>query len=131
MKKILIMDNEEAIRLLFTEELCDEGYEIYNSDDYTTFLDTVEHYMPDLLIFDVRAGNLNDLNLLRDIRDAGHTLPIILCSSCPVLYDAMQSRDADSYIIKSADLSELKSRVKKALAGETHQYRQSPLRDSL
>lgn len=115
MRKILVIDDEEALRMLFAEELSDEGFKVLTSSDYTSFLDTVDHYQPDLLIFDVRPGNLEDLYLLGDIRDAGHCFPIIMCSGYPVFYDCIDLNYVDYFIIKSGDLSELKSKVKKAL----------------
>ena len=115
MRKILVIDDEEAIRMLFAEELGDEGFKVLTSSDYTTFLDMVDHYQPDLLLFDIRPGNLEDLYLLGEVRDAGHCFPIIMCSSYPVFYDCIDLSCVDYYIIKSGDLSELKCKVKKAL----------------
>jgi len=115
MRKILVIDDEEAIRMLFAEELSDEGFKVLTSNDYTSCLSTVDKYQPDLLIFDVRPGNLEDLYLLGDIRDAGHYFPIIMCSSYPVFYDCIDLSHVDYYIIKSGDLSELKCKVNKAL----------------
>jgi DNA-binding response OmpR family regulator len=115
MRKVLVVDDEKAIRMLFADELSDEGFKVLTSNDYTSFINTVNQYLPDLLIFDVRPGNLEDLYLLVDIRNAGHTFPIIMCSSCPAFYDYIDLSYVDYYIIKSGNLSELKSKVKKAL----------------
>ena len=49
MRKILVIDDEKAIRMLFAEELSDEGFKVLTSNDYTSFLDTVDQYLPDLL----------------------------------------------------------------------------------
>lgn len=119
MKRILVVEDERALRILFAEELSEEGYEVCVSCDYAAILDTVRDYKPDLLIFDVRAGNLNDLNLLPDIRTAYRNIPIIICSGCPILSQDMKSWVADFYVIKSADLQELKNTITRALTAGT------------
>ena len=98
--------------MLFAEELHEEGFKVLTSNDYTSFMDTVDQYRPDLLIFDVRKGNLKDLCLVSDIRKAGHNFPIIMCSSYPAY---IEHSNIDYYIVKSADLGELKRKVKKAI----------------
>lgn len=120
MSRILIVDDEEAIRLLYTEELTDEGYEICTTNNYSALMDIIKQQEPDLIVFDVRSGRASDLDLLQDLRDVYHNMSVILCSAYPGFPYDMKSWIADFYIAKSSDLSELKFQIKVAIEKKIH-----------
>ncbi len=115
MEKILIVDDDYAIRLLYQVELEDEGYNVTTSCDCLTLMDQIKHLKPDLILLDVRLGEINGLHFLQEIRTQYAGLPIILCSAYPTFRYDMKAIGADYCITKSMDLSELKYAVKMAL----------------
>ncbi len=69
---------------------------------------------------------MSDLNLLQDALDVTHDIPVILCSAYMVFPSKMKSWVADFYVVKSSNLSELKSKIKSVLGGkEAFQHNES------
>jgi len=117
MKKILIVDDEEVIRMLYGEELEDEGYKVITTGTGLGLVELVDRERPDLIILDIKMAEHNGLDLLQDIRKEFYNIPVILCSAYSSYKIDLKSIAADYYVVKSADLSELKRRIKMALEG--------------
>lgn len=115
MAKILIVDDEEHIRFLYSEELTDEGYEVVTADSGYQLLERIEAEKPNLIILDIKMVDYNGLDLLQDIRNKYYDLPVILCTAYDTFKEDMKSIAADFYVIKSFDLTELKNKIKMAL----------------
>ena len=115
MAKILIVDDEEHIRFLYSEELTDDGYEVVTADSGFQLLDRIAQEKPDLVILDIKMVDYNGLDLLQDIRNKYYDLPVILCTAYDTFKEDMKSIAADFYVIKSFDLTELKNKIKMAL----------------
>lgn len=114
-KKILVVDDEAHIRMLYSEELTEEGYLVVTASDGQGLVERIEKEKPDLVVLDIKMVDYNGLDLLQDIRNSFHNLPVILCSAYDTFKDDMKSMAADYYVIKSFDLSELKRNIVMAL----------------
>ena len=117
MKKILIVDDEEVIRMLYGEELEDEGYDVVTIGTGHGLTELIAKEKPDLIILDIKMAEHNGLDLLQDIRKEFYNIPVILCSAYSSYKGDLKSIAADYYVVKSADLSELKQKIKMALEG--------------
>jgi DNA-binding response OmpR family regulator len=117
MKKILIVDDEDVIRMLYAEELREEGYDVITTGSGHGLIELVEQERPDLIVLDIKMAEHNGLDLLQDIRKEFYNIPVILCSAYSSYKGDLKSIAADYYVVKSADLSELKRKIKMALEG--------------
>jgi len=115
MAKILIVDDEEHIRYLYSEELSDAGYEVITAENGHLLVEKIEEEKPDLVVLDIKMVDYNGLDMLQDIRNRFYDLPVILCTAYDTFKEDMKSIAADYYVIKSFDLSELKSKIAMAL----------------
>lgn len=115
MNRIIVLDDEKSIRILFKDELTEEGYDVITRADGSKILDLIEQERPDLIVMDIRLGEHNGLDLLQDIRNTFYDLPVILCSAYSVFKQDIRSIAADYYVIKSSNLAELKARIRMAL----------------
>lgn len=118
MAKILVVDDEEHIRLLYSEELTEAGYEVITAADGYKLTERIEKEQPDLVILDIKMIDYNGLDLLQETRNKFYDLPVILCTAYDTFKEDIKSIAADFYVIKSFDLTELKKKIAKAL--ETH-----------
>jgi two-component system response regulator (stage 0 sporulation protein F) len=118
MAKILVVDDEEHIRLLYSEELGEAGYEVITAADGYGLMERIEEEKPDLIILDIKMVDYNGLDLLQEIRSQFYNLPVILCTAYDTFKEDVKSIAADSYVIKSFDLTELKKKI--AMALEAH-----------
>ncbi len=112
MNKILIVDDDETIRMLYADELDEEGYDVFTTGDCTRVMAVIEEKRPDLIVMETKLGKYNGLDLLQDIRDKNHELPVILCTAYPAFKYDPKSTAADFYVVKSSSLKELKCRIK-------------------
>ena len=115
MAKILIVDDEKNIRLLYREEFQDLGHEVIEAKDGFELIEKIEAQRPDLIILDIKMAEYNGLDLLQQIRERFIDLPVILSSAYGTYKGEYKAMSADSFVVKSADLSALKKRVRQVL----------------
>ncbi len=117
MARILIVDDEASIRVLYREEFQDEGYEVIEAEDGHNLMERIEREKPDVVVLDIKMAAYDGLDLLQEIRQQYHDLPVIISSAYGAYKGDYKTLAADYYVVKSSDLSELKRKVKKALEG--------------
>ena len=115
-KKILIVDDEESIHLLYREELEEEGYHVVSAMNGEDGLKLFEEERPDLVILDINMPGLDGIEVLRQMKQLRPDIPVILSSAYPEYKQDLASWASDDYIVKSFNLDELKSAVKRHLA---------------
>ena len=115
MSKILIVEDEENIRLLYKEELEDLGYEVIQASDGREAMKKYDLHQPDLMILDIQLPGMDGIKTMNIIREKSRDVPIILCSAYGEYKQDMKTWASEAYIIKSADLKELLATVKKSL----------------
>jgi two-component system response regulator (stage 0 sporulation protein F) len=118
MTTILIMDEDQTIRMLYSSELSEEGYDVLGCGDAAGLMDLIGCRKPDLVVMEVQ-GNYNGLTLLQDISHAYTGLPVILCTTCPAFREDPRSLAARDYVVKSSKISELKAVIRNVLDGGT------------
>ena len=116
MKKILLVDDEDSIHLLYREELEEEGYEVHSALSGEAALDQLKIIVPDLIILDINMPGMNGIDVLRQIKEMNPSLPVILSSAYQEFKQDLATWASDEYIVKSSNLDELKAAVKKHLA---------------
>jgi DNA-binding response OmpR family regulator len=117
MAKILLVDDEEHIRLLYAEELSEEGHKVFTVASGHNLLKRIEYLKPEAVVLDIRLADYNGLELLQEIRNHYHDQPVILCTAYDTYKDDQRSIAADYYVVKSIDLSGLKMAIEKATDG--------------
>ena len=115
MAKVLIVDDEEGIRMLYKMELEDDGYDVITLPDGKDLMKVVDSEKPDCLILDIKMKEYNGLDLLQEIRKKHYNLPVILNSAYSSFKVDLKAVAADYYVVKSSDLSLLKEKLKVAL----------------
>ena len=116
MKTILVVDDDEAIRTLLQEELSDEGYRVLIAGNAREALKKVQEKALDLVILDIRMPGMDGLEALPRILGLKEGLPVILNSAYTQYQESFMSWAADAYVVKSSDLTELKTKVKGLIA---------------
>ncbi len=116
MSKILVVDDESSIRLLYSEELTDEGYQVVTAGTPAEAVEKLRQEEFDLMILDIKLKNESGLDLLQKIVQDRHNLPVILCTAFSCYKDDFSAWLADGYVVKSSDLTEIKEEIRKVLA---------------
>ncbi|MFW8600569.1 response regulator [Desulfobacterota bacterium M19] len=115
MKNILLVDDEESIHLLYSDELEEEGYKVYSAYSGEEALEKLRELNADLVILDINMPGMNGLETLRQIKELNPALPVILCSAYEEFKQDISSWASDEYLVKSANLDNLKAAVKRHL----------------
>lgn len=114
-KRILIVEDEESLRLLYEEELKGEGYEVITAKNGREAIQQVEVGKPDLIILDIVMPVMDGIETLGRILGKDRKIPIILNTSYSGYQQDFMSWAADAYLTKSPDLTDLKDKVKELL----------------
>jgi len=114
-KKILVVEDEEGLRLLYEEELKAEGYEVLTARNGREAIQQLEAGKPDLIILDIVMPVMDGMEALGRIVGKDRKIPIILNTSYPGYRQDFMSWAADAYVTKSVDLTELKNKVQELL----------------
>ena len=114
-KKILLVEDEESLRLLYEEELKAEGYEVITAGNGKEALRQLEGIKPDLIILDIVMPVMDGMETLGQIMGKKRTIPIIIHTSYPGYREDFMSWAADAYVAKSSDLRELKDTARDLL----------------
>jgi DNA-binding response OmpR family regulator len=114
-KKILLVEDEESLRLLYEEELKAEGYEVVTAGNGKEALQQLKGIKPDLIILDIVMPVMDGMETLGQIMGKKRNIPIIIHTSYPGYREDFMSWAADAYVAKSSDLRELKDTVRDLL----------------
>jgi CheY-like chemotaxis protein len=120
MTKILIVDDDENICLLYEEELKDEGYEVSIAHNGKECVERIKTDAPDLIVMDIRMPEMDGIEALGKIIAQHKNIPIVLNSAYSSYRDDFRSWGAEAYLVKSSDLTELKSKIAEILAVRSH-----------
>jgi DNA-binding response OmpR family regulator len=114
MKRILVVDDEEAIRLLYREELMEAGYQVELAANGDEAMRKVRAAPPDLLTVDIKMPGMDGIELVSRVREVHRDLPIIICTAYDYRRD-FATWASDAYLTKSADLGELKAKIRELI----------------
>ncbi|MGR3176338.1 MAG: sigma-54 dependent transcriptional regulator [Candidatus Scalindua sp.] len=130
MAKVLIIDDEENIRITFEDFFSDEGYEVATAADYDEALTIIDESDFDLILADINLKGKTGIDLLREVKVRKLNCPVIMITGAPDIDTAADALrlGAFDYISKPVQLESLmhitKTAMKhKALADEKEKYR--------
>ncbi|MFW6695210.1 response regulator transcription factor [Streptomyces sp. MAR4 CNX-425] len=116
-QRILIVDDEPAVREALERSLAFEGYGTELAVDGLDALDKADSYRPDLVVLDVLMPRMDGLTAARRLRAAGDRVPILMLTARDTVGDRVTGLDAgaDDYLVKPFELDELFARIRALL----------------
>ncbi len=110
--KILIVDDDQHIQLLYKEELEEEGYEVVVAGTGKEALTLFDQEKPDIVTLDILMPDIDGISLLRMMKEQRPKVPIIM-STAYDYKDNFSVWASEAYLVKSSDLNELKATIKR------------------
>ncbi|AZM54064.1 DNA-binding response regulator [Streptomyces sp. WAC 01529] len=115
--RILIVDDEPAVREALRRSLAFEGYGTEVAVDGADALEKAAAYRPDLVVLDIQMPRMDGLTAARRLRATGSTTPILMLTARDTVGDRVTGLDAgaDDYLVKPFELDELFARIRALL----------------
>ena len=118
MPRVLVVDDEPAVRTALERALRLEAYEVELAADGREALDRLGGGAPpDAVVLDVAMPHVDGLEVCRRLRDAGDRTPVLMLTARDAVDDRVAGLDAgaDDYLVKPFALKELKARLRALL----------------
>ncbi|MGO9486913.1 MAG: response regulator [Rhodomicrobium sp.] len=127
--RVLVIDDEPPIRRLLRTSLAAEGFEVLEAPNAEKALALIGSAKPDIAILDLGLPDLDGLDVIRGVRDAGSKMPIIVLSSRAGERGKVEALDlgADDYVTKPFGIAELVARIRTALRHRFHEQGSEPV----
>ncbi|NRQ38071.1 response regulator transcription factor [Nonomuraea sp. NN258] len=115
--RLLVVDDEPALREALQSSLEFEGYKVVTADDGQAALDALGREPFDAVLLDVMMPRLDGLTACRRLRAAGNHVPVLMLTARDAVGDRVSGLDAgaDDYLVKPFELDELLARVRALL----------------
>jgi two-component system response regulator MprA len=119
--RILVVDDDKAVRDSLRRSLAFNGYQVDLAEDGQAALDQMVDQRPDALVLDVMMPRVDGLEVCRRLRSAGDELPILVLTARDAVSDRVAGLDAgaDDYLPKPFALEELLARLRALLRRRT------------
>jgi two-component system response regulator MprA len=125
MVRVLVVDDEPAVRRALERALRLESYEVSLAADGEEALDSLSQSPADAVILDVAMPRLDGLEVCRRLRQAGDRTPVLMLTARDAIDDRVAGLDvgADDYLVKPFALRELQARLRALLrrSGDGHE----------
>jgi two-component system response regulator MprA len=119
--RILVVDDEPAVRDALDRALRLEGYRVELAADGNEALDVLAAGAPDAVVLDLLMPNVDGLEVCRRLRAVGDRTPVLVLTARDQVADRVRGLDAgaDDYLVKPFALAELKARLRALLRRTT------------
>jgi DNA-binding NtrC family response regulator len=116
-ERILIVDDEENVLVLFKRVLAKEGYQVECASSAYEALDRLENNSFNLVLTDLKMDGMDGIDLVRKSKAVNPALPFIMITAYGTIQAAMRAgqEGVENFLVKPVDIEELKLAVKKAL----------------
>ncbi|MEN8907414.1 MAG: response regulator transcription factor [Clostridiales bacterium] len=113
MVNILVVDDNDKIRKLFSTYLLTEGYNVFEAENGEKALDIIERINIELLVLDIMMPKINGYELTEDLRNANYNFPILMITAKEDIEDIKRGfrLGTDDYMVKPVDMDEMILRV--------------------
>lgn len=116
MSRILVVEDEPGLRELYKLEFEECGHEVSLCDDGESAVEAARTGEFDLVVLDIKLPRREGTEVLHELKRQKRDRPVILNSAYATYKSDFSNWLADDFVVKSADLTELKLKVDSLLA---------------
>ncbi|WP_223069360.1 response regulator [Paenibacillus caui] len=118
-KKVLIVDDQNGIRILLMEVFSSEGYKTYQAANGKLALEIVRNDSPDLVLLDMKIPGMDGLEILRHIKAVNPDIKVIMMTAYGELDMIKQATELGAlmHFTKPFDIDEMRLAVNMQLKG--------------
>ncbi|MBO2946077.1 response regulator [Paenibacillus sp. F411] len=111
--KVLIVDDQNGIRILLMEVFSSEGYETFQAANGRIALDIVKSQVPDLVLLDMKIPGMDGLEILKHIKQMNPEIKVIMMTAYGELDMIKEATDLGAlmHFTKPFDIDEMRMAV--------------------
>jgi two-component system KDP operon response regulator KdpE len=127
--RVLVVDDEPAIRRFLRTSLGAQGHRIFEAEDGKAALESFRRDAPDVVVLDLGLPDADGLDIISQIRAGGSSIPIVVLSSRTDETGKVRALDlgADDYVTKPFGMDELLARLRAAMRHRLQQQGERPI----
>lgn len=112
--RVLLAEDERDLNRIITQKLTSDGYSVDSCFDGEEALDLLEYTEYDAVILDIMMPKADGFAVLRKLRDAGKTMPVLFLTARDAVADRVKGLDsgANDYLVKPFSFEELAARLR-------------------
>jgi DNA-binding NtrC family response regulator len=116
--KILVVDDEDALRTVLSGELVSEGYEVSTAADGDEAISNVQKENFDLVLLDIKMPRMNGFEVLKFIKEKYPKTKVVMLTGFADLKNAIESKKlgAEDFVSKPYDLVDLLTTIERVLS---------------
>ncbi len=117
--KLLVVDDEDALRMVLSAELEGEGYDVKSAADGQEAIDKIQAEKFDLVLLDIKMPIVDGFEVLKFVKDNYPSTKVIMLTGFADLKNAIESKKlgAEDFVSKPYDLVDLLTTVERVLGG--------------
>jgi two-component system KDP operon response regulator KdpE len=127
--RVLVVDDEPAIRRFLRASLGAQGFDVLEAADAHSALTQLSHTAVDVLVLDLGLPDMDGIEVIRTLKEKGSDVPIVVLSSRSDEVAKVRALDlgADDYVTKPFGMDELVARLRAALRHRLQQQGERPI----
>ena len=116
--RVLVVDDEEALRTVLGSELSGEGYEVNTASDGDEAISMVQNKKFDLLLLDIKMPKVDGFEVLKFVKKNFPAIKVIMLTGFADLKNAIESKKlgAEDFVSKPYDLVDLLTAIERLLS---------------
>ena len=118
--RILVADDEEALRTVLSSELEGEGYNVKSAADGQEAISMLQKLEFDLILLDIKMPNVDGFEVLKFVKEHAPKTKVVMLTGFADLKNAIESKKlgAEDFVSKPYDLVDLLTTVERVLTTE-------------
>ena len=118
MTRLLVVDDEDALRTVLTSELNNSGYEAIAANDGDVAIEELKKSSFDIILLDIKMNKMSGFDVLKFIKESNIKIKIVMLTGFADLKNAIEAKKlgANEFITKPYDINEVLSTLEKLSA---------------
>ncbi len=116
--RILVVDDEDALRMVLSSELSSSGYEVATASDGDEAITVIQNKKFDLVLLDIKMPKVDGFEVLKFIKKNYPAVKVIMLTGFADLKNAIESKKhgAEDFVSKPYDLVDLLTTIERVLS---------------
>ncbi len=116
--RILVVDDEDALRTVLSGELASEGYDVQTAGDGDDAIQSLQKQNYDLLLLDIKMPRMNGFEVLKFVKEKYPKTKVVMLTGFADLKNAIESKKlgAEDFVSKPYDLVDLLTTIERVLS---------------